>query len=300
MSSYHTPVLLFESVSALAIKAGGVYIDATLGGGGHTREILSRLDSKGRLLVFDQDESALKNAPEDKRLILIHNNFRFIKNYMRFQGLKHADGILADLGVSSHQFDTSQRGFSFRFDSALDMRMNRNSTLDAAYVINEYPQQKLEWLLINWGEVENGKRVASLICNAREKGRINTTGELNTAISSVIPRQGEHKYLARIYQALRIEVNSEMKALEGFLCSSLDVLGSGGRLVVITYHSIEDRLVKNFFRSGNIYGKIEKDFYGAEKVPFRLINRKPLTPEEDEISGNTRARSAKLRVAEKI
>jgi len=191
MSSYHTPVLLFESVSALAIKAGGVYIDATLGGGGHTREILSRLDSKGRLLVFDQDESALKNAPEDKRLILIHNNFRFIKNYMRFQGLKHADGILADLGVSSHQFDTSQRGFSFRFDSALDMRMNRNSTLDAAYVINEYPQQKLEWLLINWGEVENGKRVASLICNAREKGRINTTGELNTAISSVIPRQGE-------------------------------------------------------------------------------------------------------------
>ncbi len=300
MSSYHTPVLLFESVSALAIKAGGVYIDATLGGGGHTREILSRLDSKGRLLVFDQDESALKNAPEDKRLILVHNNFRFIKNYMRFHGLKHADGILADLGVSSHQFDTSQRGFSFRFDSALDMRMNRNSTLDAAYVINEYPQQKLEWLLINWGEVENGKRVASLICNAREKGRINTTGELNTAISSVIPRQGEHKYLARIYQALRIEVNSEMKALEGFLCSSLDVLGSGGRLVVITYHSIEDRLVKNFFRSGNIYGKIEKDFYGAEKVPFRLINRKPLTPEEGEISGNTRARSAKLRVAEKI
>ncbi|MDD2424568.1 MAG: 16S rRNA (cytosine(1402)-N(4))-methyltransferase RsmH [Bacteroidales bacterium] len=300
MSSYHTPVLLHESVSALAVKEQGIYIDATMGGGGHTREILSRMGKSGRLLAFDQDESALRNAPEDSRLTVVHSNFRFIGNFMRLHGISFADGIIADLGVSSHQFDTMERGFSFRFDSELDMRMNRNAAVKASDVINEYPRERLEWILINLGEVENGKRAASLICSAREKGRIMSTADLNRVLSPVIPGQGEHKYLARIYQALRIEVNGEMRALEGFLNSIPDILRSQGRVAVITYHSLEDRMVKNFFRSGNIYGERVKNLYGVEIVPFKLITKKPVTPAEAEIASNTRARSAKLRVAEKI
>ena len=243
--------------------------------------------------------SALANAPQDKRVITVHGNFRFIKNYMRLYGYSYADGIIADLGVSSHQFDTMERGSPSDL-MLLDMRMNRNATLDASVVVNEYPRERLEWLMINWGEVENGRRAASLICAAREKGRISTTSDLNRVLAPLIPRQGEHKYLAKVYQALRIEVNGEMKALEGFLQSSLELVRSGGRVVVITYHSIEDRMVKNFFKSGNIYGEIEKNIYGVESVPFRIITKKPVTPAEDEISSNTRARSAKLRVAEKI
>jgi len=300
MSVYHTPVLLDESVSALAIKAGGIYIDATLGGGGHTREILSRMDKQSKLMAFDQDESALKNAPRDERLILVHNNFRFIKNFMRLHGFDHADGILADLGVSSHQFDTEERGFSFRFDSPLDMRMNRSAAKGAADIINEYPQERLEWILKNWGEVENSRAAALLICKARTESKITTTTRLDNVLAPLIPRQGEHKYLAKVYQALRIEVNGEMEALEGFLKGSLLLLKSGGRLVVITYHSIEDRMVKNFMRSGNIYGKVEKDFYGVRLVPFEPITKKPVIPGENEIAGNSRARSAKLRVAVKL
>jgi 16S rRNA (cytosine1402-N4)-methyltransferase len=300
MSIYHTPVLLDESVSALAISPGGVYVDATFGGGGHSREILSRMDESSRLIAFDRDMDALKNAPNDVRLILINNNFRFVQNFIRHNGYEYVDGVLADLGVSSHQFDTEERGFSFRFDSALDMRMSNDSNITAADIVNTYTESDLETLLRNYGEVENSRRVASLICKYRIENKIILTSDLNRAIESVLPKFAEHKYLAKVYQALRIEVNGEMRALEGFLYGALSSLRSGGRLVVITYHSLEDRMVKNFMKSGNIGGITEKDFYGNIRSPFRLVTKKPLLPAEDEISSNTRARSAKLRVAEKI
>jgi len=300
MSNYHTPVLLDESVSALAISPGGVYVDATFGGGGHSREILSRMDESSRLIAFDRDMEALKNAPNDVRLILINNNFRFVQNFVRYNGYEYVDGILADLGVSSHQFDTEERGFSFRFDSPLDMRMSNDSKLTAADIVNTYTESDLEALFRNYGEVENSRRVASLICKYRSENKIILTSDLNRAIESLLPKFAEHKYLARVYQALRIEVNGEMRALEGFLYGALSSLKSGGRLVVITYHSLEDRMVKNFMKSGNIGGTTEKDFFGNTRSPFRLVTKKPLLPAEDEISSNTRARSAKLRVAEKI
>jgi len=300
MSAYHTPVLLDESVSALAIVPSGIYLDVTFGGGGHSREILSRMDQNARLLAFDRDADALSNAPDDSRLTLIHNNFRFIQNYVHYHGYEYVDGILADLGVSSHQFDTEERGFSFRFDAQLDMRMNQSARITAADIVNSYSPEKLVWVMSNYGEVENSKRVAQLICKYREDAAIKTTTDLNKALEPVLPKYAEHKYLAKVYQALRIEVNGEMKALEGFLDDTVKVLRPGGRLVVITYHSLEDRMVKNFMRSGTIDGVVEKDFFGNISSPFRAITKKPLLPREDEISGNTRARSAKLRVVEKI
>lgn len=300
MSAYHTPVLLNESISALDIKKSGVYVDATLGGGGHTREILSRLGENGRLMVFDKDGDALDNAPKDKRVIVVHNNFRFIHNFVRFYGFNQVDGILADLGVSSHQFDTSERGFSFRFDAPLDMRMNILSEKSARDIINNYREEDLARIFWLYGEVENSKKAASLICSAREKAPINNTGDLTKALEKILPPTSEHKYLAKIFQALRIEVNGEMSSLEYFLRGAQKSLKKGGKLSVITYHSLEDRMVKNFLRSGSIDGKEETDIYGRKQPPFKAINKKPAVPAQEEIAGNTRARSAKLRIAEKI
>ncbi len=299
MESYHTPVLLEESVSALALSAGGVYADVTFGGGGHTREILSRMDSSSILFAMDKDSDALANAPQDKRLILIHNNFRFLNNYIKYHGVQKLDGVLADLGVSSHQFDTESRGFSFRFDSPLDMRMNTLAKHSAAYILNNYSEQDISLIMYKYGEVDKSRKVAQLICTEREKAEIKTTSDLNRIVSVVLPKFSEHKYLAKIYQALRIEVNSEMRALELFLEGTKEVLKPGGRLVVITYHSLEDRMVKNFLRSGNTAGIIEKDLYGHFETPFTIITKKPIIPEEEEIASNTRARSAKLRIAVK-
>ena len=299
MSEYHTPVLLEESVSSLAVKEGGVYVDATFGGGGHSREILSRMDKSSKLIVFDRDPDAKANIPDDKRIVFVNNNFRFIQNHLAFLGYDTVDGILADLGVSSHQFDTEERGFSFRFHSRLDMRMNPLTKESAEGVIANSTEADLERVFRLYGEVENSRRVAKLLCSERDKEPIETTTRLNQILEPVTPKIGGHKYLAKIYQALRIEVNGEMKSLEGFLSGSLKALKPGGRLVVITYHSLEDRMVKNFMKSGNISGLIEKDFYGNQNSPFTLVLRKPIVPAEKEISRNTRARSAKLRVAEK-
>lgn len=300
MSTYHTPVLLDESVSALAIKDGGIYVDVTFGGGGHSREILSRMDKNSRLIAFDRDTDALNNAPKDDRLILIHNNFRFLQNHIRFNGFDKVDGILADLGVSSHQFDTGERGFSFRFDAKLDMRMNRLSNKTAADILNSYSIEELTRIFQNYGEVDNSGRAARLMCEFREKRGLETTTDLNEAVGPMLPKFAEHKFLAKIYQALRIEVNGEMRSLEGFLRDTIKVLKPGGRLSVITYHSLEDRMVKNFMKSGNIDGKVAKDFFGNTESPFKIIAKKPIIPSEEEIAANTRARSAKLRIAEMI
>ena len=298
MSEYHNPVLLEESVSALIGDASGVYADATFGGGGHSALILSRLSRKGRLLAFDRDADALENAPKDKRLTLIHNNFRFIHNFALLHGVEF-DGILADLGVSSHQFDTQERGFSFRFDSKLDMRMNAEGERTAADVVNDYPVEKLEEIFRLYGELENPGRVAKLIDAARKQSQILTTGELNKAVESALPPYADHKWLAKLYQALRIEVNEEMRSLEKFLQGAAESLKQGGKLVVITYHSLEDRMVKNFIKTGNIEGNEQRDMYGNNASPLKAVNRNPILPSEDEIQTNTRARSAKLRIAEK-
>ena len=299
MSEYHNPVLLEESVSALIGDASGVYADATFGGGGHSALILSRLSRKGRLLAFDRDADALENAPDDKRLTLIHNNFRFIHNFALLYEVEF-DGILADLGVSSHQFDTEERGFSFRFDTALDMRMNAEGERTAADVVNDYPVEKLEEILKLYGEVENPGKVARLIDAARRLSPILTTGDLNKAVESALPPYADHKWLAKLYQALRIEVNEEMRSLEKFLQGAAESLKKGGKLAVITYHSLEDRMVKNFIKAGNIAGDELKDPFGNAAAPLKAVNRKPILPSEEEIQTNTRARSAKLRIAEKI
>ena len=301
MSIYHTPVLLDESVEALVTDKGGIYADATFGGGGHSAAILGKLDGNGRLLAFDQDEDAIRNNPiDDSRLTLTRNNFRFIRNFVLYHGYRNGiDGILADLGVSSHQFDTAGRGFSFRFDAPLDMRMNSGAETSAADILNGYQQEDLERIFRIYGEVENSRKIAGLVCGFRSRKRIDTTGDLYEAISPVLPRTAEHKFLAKVYQALRIEVNHEMKSLEKFLEGAAAVLKPGGRLVVITYHSLEDRMVKNFIKAGNIGGEPEKDLYGNIMAPFRAVNRKPILPSEEEIAGNTRARSAKLRIAER-
>lgn len=300
MSGYHTPVLLEKSVTALIGDPSGVYADATFGGGGHSREILSRLSSGGCLIAFDRDKDALANRPDDSRLTLIHNNFRFIHNFLLYEGYGDGiDGIIADLGVSSHQFDTPERGFSFRYDARLDMRMDAGSGVTAADIINSRSKEELEKIFRIYGEVENSGRIASMICAAREKAVVETTADLEKAIDGALPQFARHKALAKIYQALRIEVNQEMRSLEKFLYGAAESLKPGGRLVVITYHSLEDRMVKNFIRSGNIDGKEEKDLYGRSLAPLKAVNRKPEIPTEDEIQANTRARSAKLRVAEK-
>ena len=300
MSEYHTPVLLKESVSALAIHDGGIYVDVTFGGGGHSREILSQMGEKSRLIVFDRDPDAILNAPDDKRLIFINNNFRFVQNHLKNAGYGEVDGILADLGVSSHQFDTEERGFSFRFDAKLDMRMNPLTKMGAAEILESYEEEALSKMFWELGEVDNSRKVAKFICKTRENEKIETTYQLNHILEPLTPKPNGHKYLAKIYQALRIEVNGEMRALEGFLTGALKALKPGGRLAVITYHSLEDRMVKNFMRSGNTEGKIEKDFYGKQESPLKLVFKKPVLPAESEIASNTRARSAKLRVAEKI
>lgn len=300
MSEYHNPVLLDESVSALVCNPDGVYADATFGGGGHSREIISRLSPAGRLISFDRDVDALKNAIDDPRFTLIHNNFRFIHNYTLLEAAEGLDGILADLGVSSHQFDTADRGFSFRYSAPLDMRMNVQGTKTAADIVNSYTQEELEKILRIYGEVDNARRIAQLIIAARAKAPILTTDDLDKSIAAALPSFAEHKFLAKVYQALRIEVNEEMRSLEKFLEGAAKSLKPGGRLVVITYHSLEDRMVKNFIRSGNIDGIEVKDVYGRSNTPLKAVNRKPILPQESEIESNTRARSAKLRIAEKV
>lgn len=300
MEEYHKPVLLLESVEALLGNPSGIYADATFGGGGHSREILSRLSPRGRLMAFDRDEDSRANIPDDARLEWIGNNFRFIRNYTLLKGYADGiDGILADLGVSSHQFDTAQRGFSFRFDAPLDMRMNREGKRTARDILATYGQEELARLMRLYGEVENAGRVAALIVKARQTREIVTTTDLNEAIREATPALAAHKYLAKVYQALRIEVNDEMRSLEKFLEGAAASLKTGGRLVVITYHSLEDRMVKNFIRSGNVEGKMEKDLYGRTKAPLKAVG-KDVVPQEEEIAGNTRARSARMRVAEKI
>ena len=299
MSEYHTPVMLDESVSALVTNPDGVYADATFGGGGHTAELLSRLHDGARVIAFDRDRDAVQNAPEDPRLTMVHNNFRFIENYAHHLDVRF-DGILADLGVSSHQFDTADRGFSFRFEDApLDMRMNAEGKLTAAEIVNTYPAEDLERILRLYGEVDQPRRAAGLIAAARDREEIRTTGDLDRALARILPKGAEHKVLAKVYQALRIEVNQEMRSLEKFLEGATASLKEGGRLVVITYHSLEDRMVKNFIKTGNVEGKEEKDMFGRTQTPLEAVNRKPILPSESEIAGNTRARSAKLRIAER-
>lgn len=301
MSEYHTSVLLDESVTALVGSTDGVYADATFGGGGHTSEILSRLSTNGRVLAFDRDSDAIANKPDDSRLTLIRSDFRWIHNHVLYQGYKDGiDGVLADLGVSSHQFDTAERGFSFRYEAPLDMRMNQEAEKTAADIVNGYEYEDLEKILRLYGEVDNSRKIAQLICKAREASQILTTGDLGKAIESALPKFAEHKFLAKVYQALRIEVNQEMKSLEKFLSGAAASLKPGGKLVVITYHSLEDRMVKNFIKAGNIDGKVEKDFFGNATAPLKAVNKKPILPQEEEIAANTRARSAKLRIAEKI
>ena len=299
MSEYHIPVLLAESVSALITNPDGTYADATFGGGGHTAAVLSRLSGDGRVIAFDRDIDAIKGALKDPRLTLVHNNFRFIENYARLHGVQF-DGILADLGVSSHQFDTAERGFSFRFeDSPLDMRMNQGAKLNAAEVVNTYPEADLERILKLYGEVDGARNMARLIADARSTRELRTTGDLDQAIARMLPRGAEHKVLAKVYQALRIEVNQEMRSLEKFLDGACRSLKPGGRLVVITYHSLEDRMVKNFIKAGNVEGIVKEDLYGRVQAPLEAVNRKPILPSEEEIAGNTRARSAKLRIAQR-
>ena len=295
---YHVPVLLEESVSGLNIDPDGVYLGLTFGGGGHSREILKRLKD-GCLIGFDQDSDALANVPDDSRFIFVNHNFRYLRNFLRYCGYDEADGILADLGVSSHEFDEAGRGFSFRFDAELDMRMNQRSRLKATDILNTYSEEDLTRIFRNYGEVDNVRRLVDLIVKARTEKMITRSEEFLQVIAPCVPKQKEKKYLAQVYQALRIEVNGELEALEDMLKEAERALRPGGRLVVITYHSLEDRIVKNFLKSGNFEGKVEKDFYGHVKRNFELVNRKVIVPSEEEIERNPRARSAKLRIAEK-
>lgn len=298
-TSYHIPALLTETINGLNIKEDGVYVDVTFGGGGHSRAILDKLGPKGRLLGMDQDLDAWGNRLDDSRFTFVHSNFSFLKNFVRYYGIDGVDGLLADLGVSFHHFDASERGFSFRHDSALDMRMNTKSKLDARTVLATYSEEELASVLYLYGELKQSRRMASAIVKARQAGEISTTGQLVEIIAPYIKRSQEKKELAQVFQALRIEVNHEIDALKRLLEQSLEVLKPGGRLVVITYHSLEDRLVKNFMRSGNLEGKIEKDFYGRISTPWKLINNKVITASDEEVECNPRSRSAKLRIAEK-
>ena len=295
---YHVPVLLQESVDGLNIDPHGVYLDLTFGGGGHSREILRRLDD-GCLIGFDQDRDAEKNVPSDERFVFVNHNFRYLRHFLRYCGYEKADGILADLGVSWHEFDNVERGFAFRFDAKLDMRMNQREGLTAAEVVNTYEEDKLARIFRDYGEVENARRVAGMIVAARMKRPICRSGELLEVIAPCVPKQKEKKYLAQVFQALRIEVNRELEALEDMLLAAEKALRPGGRLVIITYHSLEDRIVKNFLKTGNFEGKAQVDFYGKVEQPFLVVNRKVIVPSEEEVERNPRARSAKLRIAEK-
>ena len=297
--TYHVPVLLKESVDGMMIRPDGTYVDVTFGGGGHSREILSRLGEGGRLLGFDQDEDAERNIVNDPHFTFVRSNFRYLHNFLRYHNIEKVDAILADLGVSSHHFDDSERGFSFRFDGELDMRMNKRAGLTAADVVNTYEEERLANLFYLYGELKNSRKLASVIVKARANGAIKTIGEFLEVIKPLFGREREKKELAKVFQALRIEVNQEMEALKEMLTAATDALKPGGRLVVITYHSLEDRLVKNIMKTGNVEGKANQDFFGNLQTPFKLVNNKVIVPSEEEIERNPRSRSAKLRIAEK-
>lgn len=296
---YHNPVLLKETVDGLNIKEDGVYVDVTFGGGGHSKEILNRLGENGKLYAFDQDQDALENAIDDPRFQLINQNFRHIKKFLRFYGVKKVDGILGDFGVSSHQFDVAERGFSLRFEADLDMRMNQEDEISAFHVVNEYGENELRSILSLYGEVRNAKAIAAQIIEARAEAPIKTTEELRVALKRFLPNHREHKILAQIYQAIRIEVNQEIEVLKEFLLQTQEMLDEGGRISLISYHSLEDRLVKRFIRNGLFEGEPEKDFYGRVEVPFKKVG-KLIIPSNEEIKINNRARSAKLRIAERL
>ena len=305
--TYHIPVLLNESIDGLNIQPGGIYVDVTMGGGGHSHEILKRLDVNAHLYSFDQDADAEANLKQnhgddllnDERFTFVRSNFRYLKNWMRYHGVEQIDGLLADLGVSSHHFDDESRGFSFRFESPLDMRMNKRSSKTAADIVNNYAEEALADIFYLYGELKNSRKIASLLVKARQEKRIETTGDFIAVVEPLFKREREKKDLAKLFQALRIEVNGEMSALKELLTSVVDILKPGGRLSVITYHSLEDRIVKNIMKAGNIEGKIEQDFFGRINTPFKLINNKVIVPTDEEQEQNPRSRSAKLRIAEK-
>jgi len=296
---YHEPVLLKESIDGLNVKPDGVYVDVTFGGGGHSREILSRLQG-GTLIVFDQDEEALQNIPNDDRVIPVHHNFRFMKNFLKYLDHPCVDGIIADLGVSSHHFDVAERGFSFRFDGRLDMRMNQNSEKDAAYIVNSYDEATLLYIFNEYGEVNNARKLVGSILEARSFGKIESISDFVSIIKHLVPAKIENKYLAQVFQALRMEVNQEVIALKEFLTQVPDVLIENGRISVITYHSIEDRLVKNFIKAGSFDGLVQKDFYGRSSWSLKPVNKNVIIPSDNELKQNSRSRSAKLRVAERL
>lgn len=305
--TYHISVLLNESIDGLNIQPGGIYVDVTMGGGGHSHEILKRLDANAHLYSFDQDADAEANLKQnhgddllnDERFTFVRSNFRYLKNWMRYHGVEQIDGLLADLGVSSHHFDDESRGFSFRFESPLDMRMNKRSSKTAADIVNNYAEEALADIFYLYGELKNSRKIASLLVKARQEKKIETTGDFIAVVEPLFKREREKKDLAKLFQALRIEVNGEMSALKELLTSVVDILKPGGRLSVITYHSLEDRIVKNIMKAGNIEGKIEQDFFGRINTPFKLINNKVIVPTDEEQEQNPRSRSAKLRIAEK-
>lgn len=297
--TYHIPVLMKDSVDGLNIGSAGIYVDVTFGGGGHSREILSRLDADGHLYSFDQDADAEKNIINDNRLTFVRSNFRYLKNWMRYYGVDHIDGLLADLGVSSHHFDDESRGFSFRFDAPLDMRMNKRDGTTAADVVNTYDEERLADIFYLYGELKNSRKIAAALVKARAAHKIETTQDFIGAVESLFRREREKKDMAKLFQALRIEVNNEMTALKEMLRSATELLRPGGRLSVITYHSLEDRIVKNMMKTGNPEGKMKQDFFGRIETPFTLINNKVITPDDEELANNPRSRSAKLRIAEK-
>ena len=297
---YHVPALLEETIHGLSIRPGGIYVDVTFGGGGHSKEILKHLNPNGRLYAFDQDEDAEKNIVEDKRFVFVRSNFRFLYNFMKYHGVKSIDGLLADLGVSSHHFDDADRGFSFRFDGALDMRMNKRAGTSAAELLNTLPEEKLADIFYLYGEMKNSRKIASLIVKARQTKKIVTIGDFLEVIRPCISKTQEKKDLAKVFQALRIEVNQELETLKEMLEQARELLKPGGRLAVITYHSLEDRLVKNYFKTGNFEGKLEQDFFGNTVSPLKPVSNKVIVPSDEEVERNPRARSAKLRIAEKL
>lgn len=298
--TYHVPVLLNESIDGLALKPGGIYVDVTFGGGGHSREILSRLTGGARLFSFDQDADAENNIPADAEgFTFVRSNFRYLKNWMRYYGIDHIDGLLADLGVSSHHFDDAERGFSFRFDAPLDMRMNKRAGMTAADILNTYDEEQLADVFYIYGELKNSRRIAAAVAKARTTKKIATTNDFMDIAAPLFKREREKKDMTKLFQALRIEVNHEMDALKEMLLAATELLAPEGRLSVITYHSLEDRIVKNIMKTGNAAGKVEQDFFGHIQTPFRLVNNKVITPSDEELEKNPRSRSAKLRIAEK-
>ncbi len=297
--TYHVPVLLEESIDGLNLKKGGIYVDVTFGGGGHSKEILRRMDKSCKLYSFDQDEDAERNIVHDKRFTFVRSNFRYLKNFLKYYGVEEVDGILADLGVSSHHFDDSERGFSFRFDGKLDMRMNKRAGMTAADILNNYDEEKLADIFYLYGELKNSRKLASVIVKRRSVKPFDTIGDFLETVKPLYGKEREKKEMAKVFQALRIEVNQEMEALKEMLYSATEMLKPGGRLSVITYHSLEDRMVKNIMKTGNIEGKMEQDFFGNVKTPYKTINNKVIVPDDDEIETNPRSRSAKLRIAEK-